>query len=359
MLSVLALSLYGPRAASHRVRLSQYQSGFKSYGINLQIHSLLDDDYLARSFSGAPPLPHRLIQAYVGRIKTLLNATTYDLLIIYCELLPFVPYNLETLLVKTPFIYDFDDAFYLKYSQRSAILSPFLGNKIQSFIANAVSVTAGNAVLANYASMHNPNVTILPSVVDTDNVYRPAPSTRVRNNSVFTVGWIGSPSTSPYLSQIGEALSLLARERHVRLVVIGGAPPDIPSLEIVYKNWSLDHEVSMIQEFDVGVMPLPDNPWTRGKCAYKLIQCMACGVPVVASPVGANVVVVPPDCGFLASTTSEWLSSLRTFASNRSLREDMGTNARNHVVAKYSLKRALPIYSQVITTAHASTNTQS
>ena len=352
MLRVLALSLYGPKAASHRVRLSQYQSGLASNGIHLHILSLLDDAYLVRSFSGSPPLLHRLILAYVERIKSLLESSSYDLLIIYCEALPFIPFCLEKRLLNIPYIYDFDDAFFLKYSHRNGgLFRPFLGNKIQKLMSNATSVTAGNSSLANYAYKFNSNVTLLPSVVDTDKIYRPVLLSNHHNRYTFTVGWIGSPSTSPYLSEIVQPLSQLGRELPVRVVVIGGPPPHIPFVEVVYKDWSLDHEVTMIHEFDVGVMPLPDNAWTRGKCAYKLIQCMACGIPVIASPVGANTVAVPPDCGFLASTATEWLLALRVLATNSSLRKRMGCNARKMVIDKYSLNRTLPIFSQVITTA--------
>jgi len=96
------------------------------------------------------------------------------------------------------------------------------------------------------------------------------------------------------------------------------------------------------------VMPLPDTPWTRGKCAYKLIQCMACGIPVVASRVGANVEAVPRDCGLLAETSEEWLAALRRLAADPSLRQRMGMAARHWVKESYSLRSALPVLTGVI-----------
>ena len=134
--------------------------------------------------------------------------------------------------------------------------------------------------------------------------------------SPFTVGWIGSPSTVPFLQLLVEPLQELALERPVRLLVVGGTAPEVSGVEVIEEPWSLEKEVSLILQFDVGVMPLPDSSWARGKCAYKLIQCMACAVPVIASPVGANVDVVSSSCGFLASSPPEWLSACRQLAAN-------------------------------------------
>jgi len=110
----------------------------------------------------------------------------------------------------------------------------------------------------------------------------------------------------------------------------------------------------LIQQFDVGVMPLPDTPWTRGKCAYKLIQCMACGIPVVASPVGANLNVVLPQCGFLAESSEEWLASFRFLAADAVRRQQMGISARHWVEHHYSLRSALPVLMNVIQQAFGS-----
>jgi glycosyltransferase involved in cell wall biosynthesis len=139
----------------------------------------------------------------------------------------------------------------------------------------------------------------------------------------------------------------------VRLLVVGGSAPAIAGVEVIEQPWSLEQEVPLIQQFHVGVMPLPDSPWTRGKCAYKLIQCMACGIPVVASRVGANLDAVPPDCGLLAETPEEWLEALRQLAADPSLRQRMGTAARHWVKEHYSLSSALPVLTGAIQSAAA------
>ena len=348
LITVLGLSLYGPQAASHRVRLSQFRPGLATAGIELQIHSLLDDAYLQRSFNGDRPSLRALIAAY-GRHMALRHANRFDMAIVYGDLLPYLPSFIERKLLQIPFIYDCDDAFFLKYrNRRLRLVHPFLGDKVDRLMAAAEVVTAGNALLATYARQFNTNVSVLPSVVDTDQ-FRPciSPKTKLSGSS-FTVGWIGSPSTAPYLRLLIEPLKLLARERPVRLIVVGGPAPDIAGVEVIERSWSLEHEVSVIRGFDVGVMPLPNNPWTRGKCAYKLIQCMACAVPVIASKVGANLEVVPTECGLLVDSSHEWLEAFRRLASDKLLRERMGIAARKWVEKHYSLRSSLPIFADVI-----------
>ena len=349
MANILGLSLYGPQAASHRVRLSQFQPGLAASGIDLQIQSLLDNAYLQRSFSGRRPCMRALLAAFGRRLQALRKADRFDLAIVYAELLPFLPGWLERQLLQIPFLYDCDDAFFLKYrSGRLRLLQPLLGAKADRMMAAAVAVTAGNTVLAAHARRFNSTVTMLPSVVDTDQ-FRPSTPPRTGAPGVpFTVGWIGSPSTAPYLQLLVEPLQLLARERPVRLLVVGGPAPAIAGVEVTEQPWSLEDEVPLIQQFDVGVMPMPDTPWTRGKCAYKLIQCMACGIPVVASRVGANVEVVPPECGLLAESTEQWLAAFRRLSNDPKLRQRMGSAARQRVEQCYSLRSALPVLTGVI-----------
>lgn len=355
LIRVLGLSLYGPQAASHRVRLSQFQAGLAAKAIQLEIQSLLGNVYLQRRFAGAKPSLRELIAAYSQRIYALRQARSFDLAIVYGELLPLLPGWLERQLLQIPFIYDCDDAFHFKYCQgRLRWFQPFLGTKIERMIASAVAVTAGNAELTAYARRFNSHVTLLPSVVDTEQMRPASGGPSPQQDQPFTVGWIGSPSTAPFLQSLVEPLQRFARERPVRLLVVGGSAPFIPGVEVIELPWSLRREVELIQQFSVGVMPLPDTPWARGKCAYKLIQCMACGIPVIASPVGANVDAVPPTCGFLASSADQWLAAFRQLAADPSLRHRMGTAGRQWVEERYSLRSALPVLTDVIRDVYSS-----
>lgn len=345
MIKVLGLALYGPLAASTRYRIGQYVPGLAANGIDVHVRHLLGDEYLRRRFVGGSMPWGEMSRASMDRLRDLRGQESFDLMMLYGELFPMAPAFLERGLLRRPYIYDFDDAFYLKYrSGRWAGLSPVLGNKFDHLMAGASAITAGNSVLMGYAKQHNAATYRFPTVVD---VTRYLPQERPEND-MFTVGWIGSPSTAPYLSELIAPLSDLGKEGAVRLVVIGGKAPIIPGVTTVEMEWQEETEIDLINTFDVGVMPLPDDDWARGKCAFKLIQYMACGVPVVASPVGANVDLVREDCGLLATTAQQWLDALRKLRDQASLRKEMGRAGRERVCKDYSLQGNLPILAEII-----------
>jgi len=341
MIKVLGLALYGPLAASTRYRLCQYVPGLAAKGIDLQIRSLLSDEYLRARFNGHALPIIKMLKDGFARVGDLCKQYEYDAVIIHCELIPMMPGWLEKALVNKPYIYDFDDAFYLKYRSGSLrFASPLLGSKFDTVIAGAAAVTAGNHILANYARMHNSKTRYLPTVVDTE---RYIPFHDQQRNKIFTIGWIGSPSTAPYLSELVEPLSAIGLEGSVRFIVIGGKAPTIPNVSVDEFTWDENTELELINLFDVGVMPIPNNEWTRGKCAFKLIQYMACAVPVVGSPVGANLDVVDAECGLFATTAKEWEEAFRFLRCEPTIRKEMGKSGRNKVLKNYSLKNNLDI----------------
>lgn len=346
MLKVLGLSLYGPLAASTRYRLEQYIPGLSEYSIDLQVHHLLGDEYLRCRFQGKRLPLASLIQAGCKRLSLLFHSQKFDAAILYAELFPLMPGWLERQFIKKPYIYDFDDAFYLKYKRdKLGIFQPVLGKKVDQVIAGATAVTAGNKGLMSYAKAINKKSFFFPTVVDIEK-YQPAK--QVSSEFPFTVGWIGSPSTSHYLSAITHPLSAIGLEGAVRLVVIGGSAPVIPHVEVIEKKWQEETEIPLINSFDVGIMPLHDDEWARGKCAFKLIQYMACGVPVVASRVGANIDVVQPDCGMLVSHTDEWIKALRAMRDQPDLRQKMGNASRNRIKRHYSLQQSISQFAKIL-----------
>jgi glycosyltransferase involved in cell wall biosynthesis len=354
MIKVLGLALYGPLAASTRYRLGQYAPGLAVMGIDLQIRHLLGDDYLRERFKGGSLPFTALLRAGFVRLADLWRADEYDLSILHCELFPLMPGWMERRLIRKPYIYDFDDAFYLKYRSGSlGVASPVLGQKFDTVMAGAVAVTAGNQVLDDYARRHNTTTKHLPTVVDTA---RYVPQPIKRGGQIFTVGWIGSPSTAPYLSELVAPLSIIGLEGPVRLIVIGGKAPVVPNVTVIELDWAENTELDLINSFDVGMMPLPDNDWARGKCAFKLIQYMACAVPVVASAVGANIDVVNSECGLLVSTPGEWIEALRLLRDHETIRVNMGKAGRARVVQHYSLHQNLPVLADVIMNATRSMN---
>lgn len=342
MIKLLGLSLYGNLAASTRYRLTQFSDGLLENSIQLEVQSLLTDDYISATYAGNKYSKLSLFNLYLKRIFFILrNQHKYDLAIVNAELFPLFPALLESKVLTIPYVYDFDDAYFHKYShERFKFFSFFLKYKFNSFVANSTSVLAGNNYLANYANKYNPNTTVFPTVVDTN---RYIVKKSLKNGSHFTIGWIGSPSTSVYLKLLKPCLEIISNQFPVRFVVVGGSFDPIPGLNVVCLPWSESTEVDIINTFDVGVMPLFDDPWSKGKCAFKLIQYLACGVPVIASPVGANIDIVSPECGFFASSTEEWINHFKYLITHPQERYNLGLAGRNRIINNYSLQNNLPV----------------
>jgi glycosyltransferase involved in cell wall biosynthesis len=345
MIKVCGLALYGTAAASTRYRLSQYVDKLTEQGIQLDVVPLLGENYIHKTFSGMKYGIRDVALDYMRRLFFIGHQRDYDAVIIQAELFPFLPGAIESRLIHVPYICDFDDATFLKYRlERFKAVSFLLKDKFNPVIDRAAAVLAGNEYLRAFAQKRNPDTVLLPTVVDTDR-YVVAPQSRANG---FTVGWIGSPSTSVYLRELSQPLSKLGREGPIRFVVVGGRCDPIDNVEVVNLPWSEATEVDLINTFDVGVMPLFDDEWAKGKCALKLIQYMACGLPVVASPVGTNVDLVESNCGFLAADAKAWVERLRLLRDSPDLRRRMGADARQRVEQAYSLHSALPTLAATI-----------
>lgn len=344
-LRVLALPLYGALAASTRHRVSYFLPELSSRGINVDVAPLLGDDYLSHRFGSGGVSLGAVASGYLRRVSTLLSQGRYDCAWVQGELNPLFPGWLDRALLRIPYVYDFDDAFYLKYAMRGGMHARLLGRKFEQFIAGASVVAAGNEVLQAHALQFNEHVRIVPTVLD-HRRYLPAVGSRGKNH--FNVGWIGSPSSIRCLKVVAEPLAQLARTGPVRLTVVGGIAPEIPGVEVVNVPWSEDTEVDLIRTFDVGIMPLEDEPWTRGKCAFKLIQYMACGVPAIGSPVGANAEVIGDDAGLLAEGDAQWLAALQLLRDDPQLGARMGAAGRGKVERSYSLLSQVPVYDAIL-----------
>lgn len=345
MIKILGLALYGPMAASTRYRLGQYVDKLENEDIKIELCFLLNDEYIKSKYKDEKISILNLVQSGIKRLIKLGLQKKYDLLIIHCELFPLLPAWFEKILINKPFIYDFDDAFFLKYRiGRFKIIDAILGNKFDEMMKKASAITAGSYTLYKYGKKFNENTYLLPTVVDHNRYINICKN----KTGSFKVGWIGSPSTSQYLSEIIEPLEELGKEGSVEFIVIGGSAPAISNVKVIEIEWNEETEIEEINSFDVGIMPLPDNDWTRGKCAFKLVQYMACSVPVIGSRVGANIDVIDSDSGFLVSTKEEWIEKLRILRDNPIKRIELGNNARKRIINNYSLQKNLPLLISVI-----------
>ena len=341
-----AFTRYGREAAATRQRLLQYVPALEAAGIEVRYEPLLDDAYV-RSLARGGSVPRRgMIRAYAHRLKTLVYGPRPDVVWVYAELFPFLPGWFERLaLGRSPaLVYDFDDAFFHNYDAHSnPLVRTLLARKLQPLLRRAAAACCGNDYLEAYASRFCQRTMFLPTVVDSD-VYTPRRGAR-EPGEPLVIGWIGSPFTWRYLHQMMPLLSELARERGIRVRVVGAGPKAaaaaFPGLDLL--DWAEDREVADVQSMDIGIMPVPEEIWARGKSGYKLIQYMACGLPVVASPVGINKnIVVHGETGFLAQTSDQWRAFLERLLDGADLRARMGAAGRKRAEEHYSLKVHAP-----------------
>lgn len=344
-MNVLFLTKYGHLGASSRLRSYQYFPYLEHYDITCKSSSLFGDEYLKDRYNSTSTFPssRHLIKSLLKRLSLTLHLKNYDLVFLENELFPWLPAWGEALFsnFNIPFVVDYDDAIFHKYDTHSSfVVRALLAKKIDTVMRRASLVIAGNIYIAERARLADAkSVEILPTTVDLDR-YSLVDQTPSKN---FTIGWIGTPITQKYLEIVKPALIEICEEGNCKVVLIGARSIDLGSVPVEILPWSENTEVSDIQKFDVGIMPLPDTPWERGKCGYKLIQYMASGKPVVASPVGVNKQIVKNGLnGYLAGNSEKWLSALRTLRDNWQLRGAMGAYGRAKVEKEYSVQTTAP-----------------
>lgn len=340
-MKVLLLSRYGALGASSRVRYLQYLSYFREQGVDVSVVPLFSDAYLRSLYEGGSR-SREVVFGYMRRILTLLQARRFDVVIIEKELFPFLPALAEGLIrvLGVPYVVDYDDALFHRYDLHSnKLVRGLLGRKIDVVMRHAAVVVAGNDYLAERARQAGARrVELIPTVVDPHRYQ----TRQVPPNETPVIGWIGTPKTSRYLQPLLPVFKALQARMPVRVVAVGARPEDFVGTPVETLPWSEGTEVQSIQQFDIGIMPLADSPWERGKCGYKLIQYMACGVPVVASPVGVNAVIVKPGENGLLARDDEWEQQLKTLLQNPELRRSYGARGRQDVEEWYSLTVQAP-----------------
>ncbi len=349
---LLLLSKYGRQGASSRLRSYQYLPFLKNQGFNIDIAPLFDDSYIINLYTGRSR--KGIIKSYATRIIQVLKSRKYDLIWIEKEILPWLPPWGEELLsaFNIKYIVDYDDAIFHRYDLiPNKLIKKIMGRKIDNIMKKASIVIAGNEYIAKRAVCAGAKkVEIIPTVIDLKRYPMDKnPATKYSQKKRFAIGWIGSPITAPFLYNIYPALKKFCANNNAHVVTIGAG--DLNMKDIITKDypWSEQTEVCRIKTFDVGIMPLPDTPWTRGKCGYKLIQYMACGKPVIASAVGANLTIVDNDKnGFLVNSDTEWINALTTLCENNILQRNMGLNGRKKIEKNYCTDVTAPKLTKLI-----------
>lgn len=347
---VLLLTRYGPLGASSRLRMLQYVPLLEAHGFQVTSQPLLRDAVLQGRYRHGHYAPLALLSAYARRLRTLAGRRAFDVAWVEKEALPWLPATWERWLLRgVPVVLDFDDAVFHTYDRHpSPLLRRLLGDRIDQLMRHARTVVAGNDYLASRARAAGAGeVQRVPTVVDLRRYPAPAPGPGAA--ALPRIAWIGSPSTAHYLRGLAAPLQQLARAFRFRLRVIGAGEVALPGVEVESLPWDEASEAQRLRECDIGIMPLVDGPWERGKCGYKLVQYMACGLPVVASAVGANVDMVQGrGVGFLAANDADWTAHLSALLGDAALRQRMGSQGRAEVERRYSVQAQLACVAGVL-----------
>lgn len=281
-----------------------------------------------------PPAAARWPSSLAYWPSVLLEARRADVVLLQKRLLP---RGLARALAVTgtPLVFDFDDALFARSGGGQASAKDTV--RLKTVLRLSRLCTAGNDYLADWARAYCGRVEIIPTGINTTRWH---PRLR-REHPGLVLGWAGTSGNLVHLQAIAPAIADVQRENPaIRLVVVSDRNPNLDGVRHEFRSWRLESEIDDLTDVDVGLMPLSDDAWTRGKCGFKAIQFMALGVPVIASPVGVNARIVRNRAnGLTARTTPDWVSAIRAIALNPSERHDMGRQARATIVQHYDSRQ--------------------
>jgi glycosyltransferase involved in cell wall biosynthesis len=342
MKKVLIWVLHRPdRSPSQRFRFEQYLTFLESNGYSFEYSYIIDekDDkifYGAGNYFGKLRI---LIKSILKRWRELRQAKKYDLVFVQRECFMLGSSFFETRMAKkTKLIFDFDDAIWLHAVSDGNKALGFLkdASKTSRLIKCAHLVLAGNQYLADYALQFNSKVEIIPTTVDTDKFS----IQDLNKNDKICIGWSGSFSTIPHFeSAIPALLEIKAKYGDkVYFKVIGDPNYKNEALNIIGIPWTAEDEVRQLSEIEIGLMPLPDDQWTRGKCGLKGLTYMALGIATIMSPVGVNSeIITNGENGFLADGTADWVEKISLLIENENLRKVLGEKGKETVQERFSV----------------------
>lgn len=330
------------KAPSQRFRFEQYFDLLRSKGHQFDIKPFLSNRIWEILY-----LPGRfhwkalgILGGLIRRFALLFRLSSYDYIFIHREATPIGPPYFEFIasrLLRKKIIYDFDDAIWIpNYSEANSHFSFLKGYaNVKHICRYAWKVSCGNEFLCSFARLYNSNVVYNPTTIDTVNLHN-----QVKNQEEgdFIIGWTGSHSTIRYLSGLLPVLIELEKEFRFEFRVISDLPPEFELKSLRFVKWKKSSEIEDLLSFHVGVMPLEDDKWAKGKCGFKALQYMALGIPALVSPVGVNTSIVDDGVnGFICSTDAEWKDALSKLMSDSALRKQIAENTRKKIENHFSV----------------------
>lgn len=353
MPKILYLTKYSRNAGSSRLRSFQYFPYLEKAGFEVEVSPLFNENYLVQLYAGKSTLREAVL-GYGKRFLKLFTVTKYDTIVIEKELFPYLPPFAEYLLkiFGKKYIVDYDDAIFHNYDQSSnPLIKVFLSKKIDAVMKNAAVVVAGNSYLANRAKKAGAQkVEIIPTVIDLERY----PLKIKETQGKFIIGWIGTKSTfEKHLLPQRSWILKLQEDEAIEFHIVGITEDMNLGKNVRYISWTEETEVAHIRQFDMGIMPLQDSLWEKGKCSYKIIQYFACGIPAIASPVGMNnEVIFEGENGFLVQTEEEWLEKINYLKTHKEERSRMGQKGRQEVEGTFSLQATSKKWVEILTASN-------
>lgn len=339
--------------AASRTRVYQYLPFLRSKGVECKVIPMVK----GLIYKGAFISPENRIKklAYVilslilnciKGLQVLILAGFYDVIFIQRILIPKpIAYLLRK--INANIIFDFDDAIYTADNPKSNLINRLKVNRNKKCLPYMLSISR-TAIIENeynrkFAGQFVKNIHIITGPIDTRRYKASNKDLPQKGAEDVVIGWIGSPSTTAYLNPLKDVFRELSRKYKITLKLIGASSFDIPDIKVVKKKWDLNTEVSELRSFDIGIMFLPDDEWTRGKGGYKLLQYLAMAVPAVATPVGINSEIIQDGVsGFLVNKSKEWIEKLSLLIDSPELRRKMGKEGRKTIEQKFSVEVSAP-----------------
>ncbi|MEP2026688.1 MAG: glycosyltransferase family 4 protein [Reichenbachiella sp.] len=329
-------------AGSQRFRFEQYLNFLSNEGLAYETQSFIDDSTwsilykegrLFQKFWG-------IIKGFVRRIWLLARLHRFEFVFVHREATPLGFPLFEWVASKVwrkKMIYDFDDAVWLpNTTSENQLIAWFkYPEKVKKIISWSSKVSAGNQYLIDFASRFNQEVCYNPTTIDTKNRHLP----QNNESDELIIGWTGTHSTLKYLEVLRKPLERLSEKFQFEFVVIADKVPERPYPNQNFLEWNKESEITDLNQIDIGVMPLEDDKWSRGKCGFKALQFMALEKPVLVSPVGVNQEIVEPEVnGYHCETTEDWETNLRLLMENKTLRKQLGQTGRKKVIEEFSVE---------------------
>lgn len=344
-----------PEAAApgQRFRFEQYFDLLKGHGYTNYVSPFFSiDDYKilysnGKAFSKAASI----VRGFIKRVLLIPALASADIVFIFREATPIGPPIFEWIIAKVlrkKIIYDFDDAIWQTDKTNEPWMEKKLRwrSKIASICKWSYKVSCGNEYICKYALQFNNQVVLNPTTIDTEKVHIPdliqvtsLPQKLEKENESIIVGWTGSHSTLKYLEDLEPVLIQIEQKyAHISFLVISNKCPSLNLKNLIFKPWSKETEIKDLMLADIGIMPLPDDEWAKGKCGFKALQYMALEIPALVSPVGVNTKIVDNGInGYWCLSANDWMEAIEKLISNKDLRKNMGIAGRKKVIEHYSV----------------------